>query len=281
MFNLDQSISDWRRRMLAGGVKSPNVLDELESHLREDVARQAQAGIGAEEAFEAAARRIGEAHALKTEFAKAGRALESGRSVTGRACVVFLVGLILFVSGETILRLPLSLGEQMAAFAAVAFTLAVACGWRYAAPYVPVTAIRQGTMAVGSACSFYFKAAAFLMPAALVWLCSALFVMPKLSDLCQSVGMTLFNFPGADALFRAWEKICQVLVFLTAHDFAIACAAVLGFILLEWRSNGWRRYRRATVGAGIFLFNFAVLLSLMLMVISAIVASSCLTNHVK
>src|SRR5665213_2450090 len=123
MFNLDQSISDWRRRMLAGGVKNPGVLDELESHLREDVARQAQSGIGGEEAFEAAARRIGEARALKAEFAKTGR--------KRYAFVCFLLGLILFFSGETILHMQMSVGEEMSAFTAVALILVIACGWRY------------------------------------------------------------------------------------------------------------------------------------------------------
>jgi len=72
MFNLEQSISDWRRRMLAAGVKNPNVLDELESHLREDVERQIQSGSSAEQAFEAAVQRIGQAGSLKREFAKVG-----------------------------------------------------------------------------------------------------------------------------------------------------------------------------------------------------------------
>ena len=37
MFNLDQSITEWRRQMLAAGIKTPALLDELESHLRDDV----------------------------------------------------------------------------------------------------------------------------------------------------------------------------------------------------------------------------------------------------
>jgi len=37
MFNLEQAILDWRRQMAASGIKAPDVLDELESHLRDDV----------------------------------------------------------------------------------------------------------------------------------------------------------------------------------------------------------------------------------------------------
>src|ERR1035441_3499770 len=141
--------------MLAAGVKNPNVLDELESHLREDVARQVQSGLGAEQAFEAAAQRIGEAHALKTEFAKAGQAPEAGRKRMGYACVVFLIGFILLLSGDTILQMQMSLGEQITAFTVVVFTLVIACGWRYAVPFLPVISNKEKMMAVGSACSFY------------------------------------------------------------------------------------------------------------------------------
>jgi hypothetical protein len=72
MFNLEEAISEWRGQMLAAGVKNPNVVDELESHLREDVARHAQSGENAEQAFEAAVQRVGHARLLKREFAKLG-----------------------------------------------------------------------------------------------------------------------------------------------------------------------------------------------------------------
>jgi hypothetical protein len=48
------------------------VLNELESHLRDDVEHQTRSGAAAEQAFEAAARRIGHAGVLKHEFAKVG-----------------------------------------------------------------------------------------------------------------------------------------------------------------------------------------------------------------
>jgi len=72
MFNLEQAITEWRRQMLGAGVKNPNVVDELESHLREDVARQMQSGASAEKAFETAVQRVGDAGLLKREFAKLG-----------------------------------------------------------------------------------------------------------------------------------------------------------------------------------------------------------------
>jgi hypothetical protein len=71
MFNLDQSIADWRRHMAASGIKSPELLDELESHLREDVEQRVKSGLREQEAFATAARQIGRADVLKNEFNKA------------------------------------------------------------------------------------------------------------------------------------------------------------------------------------------------------------------
>jgi hypothetical protein len=70
MFNLEQSLAEWRRQMLAAGIKTPAPLEELESHLREEFERQIQLGIGGPQAFEMAVRQIGQAQELKPEFAK-------------------------------------------------------------------------------------------------------------------------------------------------------------------------------------------------------------------
>jgi hypothetical protein len=72
MFDLELAIADWRREMLAGGLKTPMPMEELESHLREDVARQMQSGVSAEHAFVTALQRLGQAGSLKSEFAKVG-----------------------------------------------------------------------------------------------------------------------------------------------------------------------------------------------------------------
>ncbi|HWF20448.1 MAG TPA: Clp protease N-terminal domain-containing protein [Verrucomicrobiae bacterium] len=71
MFDLEKQIVEWRRQLAASGIKRREVLDELEAHLREDVAQQIQTGVDAQRAFEAAVRRMGEPRQLKTEFAKA------------------------------------------------------------------------------------------------------------------------------------------------------------------------------------------------------------------
>jgi hypothetical protein len=76
MFDLEKAIADWRRRMSAAGIKDAEVLDELESHLSDDVGRQVQSGLGVEGAFDLASERIGKSEGLAIEFEKAALAKE-------------------------------------------------------------------------------------------------------------------------------------------------------------------------------------------------------------
>jgi hypothetical protein len=70
MFNLDQSIAQWRQQMLGAGIKAPEPLEELEGHLREEIKRQMRSGVSAQIAFAAAVMQIGPAGQLKAEFSK-------------------------------------------------------------------------------------------------------------------------------------------------------------------------------------------------------------------
>jgi len=40
MFDIEQSFTEWRKQMLAAGIKTPVPLVELEIHLREDVEKE-------------------------------------------------------------------------------------------------------------------------------------------------------------------------------------------------------------------------------------------------
>lgn len=70
MFDLNTATADWRRQMLAAGVKDPNVLEELEGHLCEEMDQQMRTGVSAEQAFGIAVQCIGQPDALQSEFAK-------------------------------------------------------------------------------------------------------------------------------------------------------------------------------------------------------------------
>src|SRR5688500_16731372 len=69
MPELEPQIAAWRRAMLAKRIKS-SVLEELESHLREDIEHMMQSGTAAQQAFDAAAARMGSPAQLRHEFQK-------------------------------------------------------------------------------------------------------------------------------------------------------------------------------------------------------------------
>ncbi len=68
MNNFEPNIADWRRQLMAAGIKSAEVLDELESHLRDDIERRARSGADASQLFQRAVAQIGQPQSLKAEF---------------------------------------------------------------------------------------------------------------------------------------------------------------------------------------------------------------------
>src|SRR6185436_20064137 len=106
MFDLDQAIAKWRRQMAAGGISSAAVLDELESHLREEVEHLTRSGSETQPAFETAVQRIGPASALKLEFAKTNGAshrlaLKPLIGCLGAAVFVLLTNAWMFLDGDS------------------------------------------------------------------------------------------------------------------------------------------------------------------------------------
>ncbi|HTI68546.1 MAG TPA: cytochrome c biogenesis protein CcsA [Candidatus Limnocylindria bacterium] len=70
MFDLEPSITEWRRQMRAAGLKAGRRLDELENHLREEISALKSAGASDAVAFEQAIARLGSPHSVSTEFNK-------------------------------------------------------------------------------------------------------------------------------------------------------------------------------------------------------------------
>jgi len=70
MFNLEQSLAQWRRQMRDAGLTNPATLDELESHLREDFRRLLSRGEAETRAFALAAAQLGPPRPLQNEFQK-------------------------------------------------------------------------------------------------------------------------------------------------------------------------------------------------------------------
>ena len=70
MFDLNEAVTSWRRRMLESGVRERIVLDELEAHLRDEIEQLGSEGLGPADAFAEAERRMGDSQTLNEEFAK-------------------------------------------------------------------------------------------------------------------------------------------------------------------------------------------------------------------
>ncbi|MCB1281573.1 MAG: hypothetical protein KDB18_08615, partial [Salinibacterium sp.] len=71
MENSETHIGQWRAAILRGSAVTEADADELEGHLREQIADLEKAGLTGEEAFLISVRRLGEVDRLTAEFARA------------------------------------------------------------------------------------------------------------------------------------------------------------------------------------------------------------------
>ena len=101
MFNLEKSISEWRRQMQAAGIKTSVPLEELEIHLREDIDRLVQSGLSQETAFNISARHLGQPQALKIEFRKNGTAPGKKLALFMLVACVSMILRVLYVHHHT------------------------------------------------------------------------------------------------------------------------------------------------------------------------------------
>jgi hypothetical protein len=114
MFNLEQAIADWRRQLADAGIKSPDALDELESHLRDDIEQQARSGADPRVAFESAVLRVGQATELRDEFARSGEARGPfGRGFVRGACFT-TAAFVFLIETWTLLEYDLGIFERLA-----------------------------------------------------------------------------------------------------------------------------------------------------------------------
>jgi hypothetical protein len=222
MFELEEAIRKWRQQMAADGVGTAELLNELESHLRDDVEQQVASGIEAEQAFESAIGRIGEGQALQSEFAKVDRA----RNITKRAILTFA-----------------GVGDHYLAMNTAELNAGIERAW--------VT---------------YLKSAAWLFPALSLWAISTIWAFPKLKEIMRDSG---FN----GSFTRIGMAVSD---FYINYGIFLLIGVVLAFVLLEWRSSIWPRYRRALLGFSVFVLNSMVLVLLVTMLMSALMAAPAL-----
>ena len=151
MFDLEKAIHEWQRQMSSEGVSASVLLDELESHLREEVETKIRSGLDAQRAFENAVQEIGRPDMIKNEFKKIGAIGRVTEWLMIGVCAAF-VALILFLGSATVVLCFTNLGDRLMAAAAMAAALAVSFTWRRAIPFLPVVGTRWKRLAVGPVC---------------------------------------------------------------------------------------------------------------------------------
>jgi hypothetical protein len=153
MFDLEKSIAEWRRRMIAGGINQTASLDELESHLREDVERRMRSGRRGQEVFEMAVQQIGKANLLKHEFekvagmkeAREGKQTQTAFAVCACGISIFIITCLLFRIGSCS---EITSVQQMSGLAAVALTHLLAWGGRAGQRLFPAVRDRKVSNAI-------------------------------------------------------------------------------------------------------------------------------------
>jgi hypothetical protein len=125
MFDLEQSISKWRRQMLAAGIGTPVPLEELENHLREEIEQRIKSGKTVPLAFETAVQEIGKANMLKAEFEKVDGTKVTRTLKQYRAVMITCLGVeSLFWTACLLLKIvrfsEITAAQQMSGLAAVA-----------------------------------------------------------------------------------------------------------------------------------------------------------------
>jgi hypothetical protein len=135
MFNLEQSIAGWRKQMLAAGIKTPALLEELESHLREEFERQTKMSLDGREAFDFAVQKIGRARVLKREFTKIVLPLETRFvKLASIACGFTAGAFLLWITYNLLVIHEANLAERIMGFTAVALAILT---WRYGGRLLP------------------------------------------------------------------------------------------------------------------------------------------------
>jgi hypothetical protein len=231
MFDLDLAISEWRRQMSADGIKSREVLDELESHLREDVERRMRAGATAEQAFREAVVQVGTAEQLRPEFRKVSKPqARLSRRAVRLGCASMAV-FVLLTQGWYLMDSDISLVERIAGLVLV---MAIAC-FIGSLPYlnqlrpgVPGLALRR---AAGKTCSV---------------------VVPLWIGVLYLNLANLTHFPSGFLL----STMCWTLFMAAAITGVVLALGTDPEVLNLWSPEVWRSFDTAHAEAVRFHHNF-------------------------
>ncbi len=122
--------------MLGAEIETPVPLEELEIHLREEIERQVQSGLGGQPAFEISVQQIGQPKSLKSEFKKIER---TSMKQIFKIAAAFLLGVAIQLPGSLQLRDALVMADGRLGLWLLGFILqmwAVSPLWRTVRPGV-------------------------------------------------------------------------------------------------------------------------------------------------
>jgi hypothetical protein len=170
MFDLEPSIAEWRKQMLAAGIQTPVPLEELEIHLREEIEQRIKSGLNEQKAFEIAAGKIGQASPLKKEFKKVNEVDKAQQRK--RAALIFAgsLGLYSLIFTRLLIKSDLTSNERLLGFASVATTLlSVYAVWKILPRFFPFIANKAAQSALGliggiSGMGWFFVFVYFILP---------------------------------------------------------------------------------------------------------------------
>jgi hypothetical protein len=217
MFDLEKSILEWRKQMLAAGIKSPVPLEELEIHLREEMERQVGLGLSGQIAFEISAQQIGQPKALTSEFKKSERTFMKQTIKISAGIIGILAGMGLMVPGSIQLHNELAVANDKL----ILFLL----GWALIGvsvvsfhPYiqrlirpklfkgelekVEMTPLKQ-TLKIGAGMLVFLIALAFVMPPVAQGVHEGLV---KFADICHLVFGIALLITGAVVTFCPYKR---------------------------------------------------------------------------
>ena len=89
MFSLNSEINKWREVLLEKQTCKTSDLDELESHLRDEIDQLKLSGLSEQEAFLVGTHRLGDTETLADEFAKVNESLRLRKKLFFAGCVLF------------------------------------------------------------------------------------------------------------------------------------------------------------------------------------------------
>ena len=199
--------------MLALGIKSPVPLEELESHLREEIQRQMQLGLDAAKAFEISIQRIGDAQSLTGEFKKIEESFMKRTVKIGIGVIGILLGIGLMIPGSVQLRNEVAMADGKLGLWLLGWFLMV---WSLVVfqrfiqskrpkgqwEKVGMSRVKQ-TLKIGSGCLVLLMGLALIMPAAAQ---AGQAGMVELDRLCFAVFGVALLITGAMVTFCPYKK---------------------------------------------------------------------------